>query len=370
VTSHQPASARVAALRSRLRPRLRLSAAYGEVVDARRLAVAFETAWDAVRLRRGRTRTPAHFRIEPYGGHGGVEGVVVRGRVLDGEPASDAVDGEGVGDAIRRSLRYFVTHELPGVRLGVSVAGATVEVVTDAEGYFRAELRPDPSALASPWTSGDVVHLGEFRGLTGHHRAPVEVRVPPPEARFGIISDIDDTILETGVQRVGHMIRQTITGSELTRTPFVGAPELYRDLEAGVNPVFYVSSSPWNLHRFLTAFLRHRGFPLGPVLLRDLLGTAAGREQKQTRIREVLDLHPHLQFVLIGDSGEKDPEIYAEIVRTHPERILAVYIREVRLDPGDGRVEQVSDSWAHEVPFVLAADSEAVRRHAAGLGLL
>jgi phosphatidate phosphatase APP1 len=131
-----------------------------------------------------------------------------------------------------------------------------------------------------------------------------------------------------------------------------------------------VSSSPWNLHAFLTAFLEHHAFPRGPLLLRDLLGTGEGREQKHGRIHEILDLHPDLRFVLIGDSGEKDPQIYADVVRSHPGRILAVYIREVRLDPGDGTVEQVSQDWAPDVPFVLAADSQAVRRHADAAGLL
>ena len=118
------------------------------------------------------------------------------------------------------------------------------------------------------------------------------------------------------------------------------------------------------------AFLEHRDFPLGPLLLRDLIGTRAGRARKHERIEEVLALHPQLPFVLIGDSGEHDPQIYADIVRAHPGRILAVYIREVRLDPGDGRVEAVTDAWESEVPFVLAADSDAVRRHAASIGLL
>jgi len=271
-------------------------------------------------------------------GHGGPEGVVVRGRVLDDPLPSAAVESERVGEAIRRMLRNFVTDELPGVPLRVAVADAEVVIATDAEGYFLASLRPDPDRLSRPWTTGTVELDGEYRGLPGRYTTPVEVRVPELSARFGILSDIDDTILETGVQRVGHMIRQTFTGSALTRTAFPGAPELYRDLAAGLNPTFYVSSSPWNLHAFLVAFLRHRGFPTGPVLLRDLLGTAAGREQKTDRIAEILDVHPGLPFVLIGDSGEKDPEIYADIVREHPGRILAVYIREVRLDPGDGRV--------------------------------
>ncbi|NPD06569.1 DUF2183 domain-containing protein [Nocardioides sp. zg-1308] len=338
-------------------------------MSPRRWVVALERAWDSTRLRRDRSSPPTHFRIEPYIGHGGPDGVVVRGRVLDNPPGTDAVDGEGVGAAVRRTLQHFATRELPGVPLRVTVAGAVAETVTDEEGYFRVRLEPPPGALTSPWTPGTVELVGDYRGTTAP-AAVVQVRVPSAEARFGILSDVDDTILETGVQRVLRMVLRTLTGSSLTRTPFPGAVELYRDLEASVNPVFYVSSSPWNLHAFLLAFLRHRGFPLGPVLLRDLLGTWAGREHKDDRIREVLDLHPHLSFVLLGDSGEHDPQIYAETVRAYPGRILAVYIREVRLDPGDGRVEMVSGSWGSEVPFVLAADTDAVRRHATGLGLL
>lgn len=313
---------------------------------------------------------PEDFRIECYGGHGGADGVVVRGRVVDDPPPSEAVEGEGAVAAVRRMIRHFVTDELPGVPLRVTVGDAAVEAVTDDEGYFVARLQPDPETLEAPFTRGVVELAGEYRGLVGDHRATVEVSVPVGEARFGVISDIDDTILETGVQRVGRMVRQTLTGSALTRTPFPGAPELYRDLAAHANPVFYISSSPWNLHAFLDAFVRHRDFPRGPLLLRDLLGSAGGREPKSGRIDEVLALHPSLPFVLLGDSGEHDPEIYADAVRRHPGRILAVYIREVRLDPHDGRVERVWDSMGDEVPLVLVADSEAVRRHATGLGLL
>ena len=332
--------------------------------------VDLEAAWDRSRLSRVSSRPPVRFRIEPYVGHGGADGVIVRGRVLDDAEPSEAVEGEGVLPAVRRTLRGFATHELPGVPLRVSVAGATEETVTDGEGYFQVRLSPAPEALSSPWTPGTVELARSYRGLTEPHRTRLQVRVPSAEARFGVLSDIDDTILETGVQRVARMVRQTIAGSALTRSPFPGAPELYRDLAGAANPVFYVSSSPWNLHAFLMAFLRHRDFPLGPVLLRDLLGSSAGGEQKMGRIRQVLDLHPRLPFVLIGDSGERDPEIYAEVVRAYPGRILAVYIREVRLDPSDGRVEQVTGTWDTDVPFVLAADSDAVRRHAVGLGLL
>src|SRR3990170_889194 len=118
-----------------------------------RWVVHLERAWDAARMRRSGSRPPAHFRIEPYIGHGTAEGVVVRGRVRDDPPRSEAVEGEGVAAAVRRTLRDFMTDEQPGVPLRVTVAGATVDAVTDAEGYFLGRLRPDPDKLTRPWTS-------------------------------------------------------------------------------------------------------------------------------------------------------------------------------------------------------------------------
>lgn len=92
------------------------------------------------------------------------------------------------------------------------------------------------------------------------------------------------------------------------------------------------------------AFIRHHGFPSRPVLLRDLLGTFAGREQQPRRIQDSLGLDPWLRFVLIGDSADKGPEIYPAFARTNLRRILAISIREVRRDLGDSQVQEVSDA--------------------------
>ena len=340
------------------------------------LVLAMERRWDALRLARRSDRSPVHFRIDSYGGHGNPDEVLVRGRVLDDPEASHAADGESVWAALRRTVGRFLTDELPGVPLRVRIGTAVVETVSDDEGYYEVRLPAQDGPFAGPWASGEVGLCAPYRGLEAVEPTPIRARVSDPGARFGVVSDVDDTILHTGAQRASVMIRQTLLGSELTRVPFAGAPELYRALTGGDapgNPVFYVSSSPWNLHSFLVAFLRHRAFPPGPLLLRDLLGGGAKRSHrshKLARIDEVLGLHPHLSFVLIGDSGQHDPEIYAEVVSRYPGRILAVYIRDVRLDPGDRRVEAVAAGWAHEVPFVLVADSAALARHAAGLGLV
>ncbi len=324
------------------------------------------------------THTPEHFRIAAYLGHGSAGRFLVRGRALDNLPPPAAVAGEGTWAAVRRSVARFTAHELPGVPLVVRAGSGQIETMTDARGYFEVEVPADLDRPAGPWEQAVVELAAPFRGLTGPHTTPVRVRVPGPGSSFGVISDVDDTILLTGAQRAVVMVLQTITGSSLTRTPFEGAARLYRAFAKGAgsaaeNPVFYVSSSPWPLHDFLTSFLAHRGFPLGPLLLRDLRDRGETRSHtghKLAHIGEVLTQHPDLAFVLVGDSGQHDPEIYAEVVRRHPGRIRAIYIREVRLDPGDGRVEAVTDDWDGDVPFVLAADSAVVAVHAAGLGLI
>lgn len=320
---------------------------------------------EGARRARAAGRVPLDFRIVPYVAHGSAGRVVVRARVLDDEEPAETIAGESVWAAVRRTVHGFVTTELPGVRLRVEVGGASVVVESDQDGYVRAEL--EGATLRAPWTTGRIVLDEPYRGVA-EASAPVRVRVSDGRAELGVVSDVDDTVLVTGVQRTRAMVRQTLTGSALTRTTFPGAPELYRALARADdrNPVAYVSSSPWNLHEFVLGFLAHRGFPAGPVLLRDFVTGG----HKRDRIEEVLRLHPDLRFVLVGDSGEHDPEIYAETVRRHPGRVLAVLVREVRLDPGDGRVEAVTDGWSHEVPFVLAADSGVMARRLGELGLL
>lgn len=322
-------------------------------------------------------RTPRHLRIDPYLGHGSAGTVVVRGRVLDHLPPPAAVAGEGTRAAVRRSVARFTAAGLPGVPLTVRVGTTETETESDRDGYFDVEIatggEPD-----GPWCVAEVELAGPYRGISDPHTTQVRLRLPAADARYGVISDIDDTILHTGAQRVVSMVRTTVTGSALTRAPFAGAAALYQAFAASAggpaaNPLFYVSSSPWPLHDFLTGFLAHRGFPLGPLLLRNLRTSRSSSPHgghKRAHIEEVLRLHPALRFVLVGDSGQSDPDIYADVARRHSDRILAVYIREVRLDPGDRRVEHVTDSWDHDIPFVVAADSTAVAEHAAGIGLI
>jgi phosphatidate phosphatase APP1 len=161
--------------------------------------------------------------------------------------------------------------------------------------------------------------------------------------------------------------------------PFRGVAAFYRALQQGSsgsenNPVFYVSKSPWNLYTLLLDFFKIHGIPPGPLLLRDfgdhLLFSKDNHKIKSIEL--ILNLYPHLQFILIGDSGEQDPEIYSYIVNKHPDRILVIYIRSI--DPNPDRVAAI-DKLTEEIrktgcQLILAPDTEYAAVHAAGEGLI
>ena len=323
--------------------------------------------------------------IEPYAGYGSAEQVHVGARVL-ADPGFTVPDaGHSAWQNIAELMRRLESDEVPGARVRVTFQGETQEVLADEEGHLRLTLVPPHPDLMQ--TTGRVdFELLDPPPLSG--TAPVAhapIHVPSQHARFGVISDIDDTVLQSHVTSRWRMLATLARGNAHSRKPFAGVAALYRALQAGIggpggdegNPLFYVSSSPWNLHAMLTEFLRVQGLPPGPLMLKDfgdhtLFGASDHGSHKLARIEEVFATYPALPFVLIGDSGEQDPEIYAEVVHRHPGRVRAVYIRSVDSSPArlaavDALVAQVRDSGAQ---LVLAPDSEYAAVHAAGEGLI
>jgi phosphatidate phosphatase APP1 len=199
--------------------------------------------------------------------------------------------------------------------------------------------------------------------------------IPPSSAVYGVISDMDDTVLQSGVTDFLRAARTVLLENARTRLPFPGVAGFYRALAAGPtgtagNPIFYVSSSPWNLYDVIADFLQVQQIPTGPMLLRNWdIGASLLRNapHKLDSITEILTTYPSLPFLLVGDSAQEDPEIYADIVAAHPQRILAVYIRNVRPDPQrlHGIRVLAERVQAAGSALVLADDTLTAARHAA-----
>jgi phosphatidate phosphatase APP1 len=176
------------------------------------------------------------------------------------------------------------------------------------------------------------------------------------------------------------MARIVFLGNARTRLPFPGVAAFYQALQGGVqgsaqNPLFFLSSSPWNLYDLLIEFFRLQEIPAGPLFLRDW-GISAGEllptghhAHKLGVLRQILELYPWLPFILIGDSGQEDPEIYRAVLDDFPGRILAIYIRDVSPDERDEGVRKLALEVA-DAPssLVLAPDTVAMAQHAAAQG--
>ena len=286
--------------------------------------------------------------VLPYLTYGTARRLTVRGRVLQDEGFRPTGDADSRWRNLVRFYKRLESDEVPGARLRAGLR----ETLTDAEGYFRLEI---PRTSRPGWQEIELELLHPSSA-----QAVACVLVPSPRARFGVISDIDDTVVRSDVTRKLRMILTVALSNARTRMPFRGVAAFYRALHAGVNPVFYVSKSPWNLYAPLVEYLEVQGLPKGPLLLRDF-GWRRDKEHKRKAIEDILATYPKLPFVLIGDSGEHDPEIYAGIVQRFPGRIRAIYIRAVNRR----RIAEVAGC-----PLVVAPEAEPAALHAAASGLI
>ncbi len=348
-----------------------------------RAVASGENLLDRIRRRISRnlgTNPPRE--IVAYQGYSDTESVHIRGRVLSNSPRGGPMDDDGWRENLVNTWRRWESDEVAGEPVTVIYQQHERTVMTDEEGYY--DVRFPGVAI-----DRDRILWHNARARTGRAgreiEATHEIMIPPPKADFGVISDLDDTVIHTGIVSLLLAAKLTFLGNAKTRKPLDGVATLYQEFQRGrgvhaVNPIFYISSSPWNLHDLLVDFLRLNEIPPGPLLLRDLgldrekFIKEQGHGLKQVKALSVMDSFPHLPFILIGDSGQDDPGIYAEIARLRPGRILAIYIRDV--DPEMDSHRDIATHRAVEraaaagVPMILARDSLRISEHAAQIGLI
>jgi phosphatidate phosphatase APP1 len=317
-------------------------------------------------------------QLVTYRGMLHAQGCTLSGRVLrrslQGGPRSD----DGWWRNLRNTWRRFDSEPVAGVGVRLAFRGEQGLARSDGEGYWSLTL-PAGAPAQSPWEIAEARPAGRDKVFLQ------PVLCVPEGAEFGVLSDIDDTVLQSNVTDWQTAAQLTFLHNARTRKPLEGVAGLYQALQKGrdgqgFNPIFYVSASPWNLYDLLEDFLTLNDIPPGPLMLRDVdLDRASwlGATQAQSKV-EAMELlmrrYPKLRWILVGDSGQVDAELYAGMVLRFPGRILAVYIRDV--DPGaaserdrfvDRHIRTVAGT---DVPMLLVRDSNAIATHARRLGLL
>ncbi len=313
--------------------------------------------------------------VQAYRGYGSRRKVFLTGRVYQQPGRGPATRGAGLWRDFTSLLKLFLRRGVRGAVLTARFGGAEQEVVTDRHGYFRV-LMDLPSAPAADrrWHRMEI----ELRRPAAGVVAEGEIFMPPTEARYVVISDIDDTVMETGVAKKLRMFWRLFLAEAQSRVAFPGVAALYRALHRGAsgdecNPMLYVSRGPWSIYEMLAEFFELHGIPPGPLLFLREWGLTLqhplphrAEDHKVELIREMVEFYADLPFILIGDNGQHDPEIYTQIVEERPGRVLAVYVRNVSRDPErltaiEGLAKRVVEAGSG---LVLAADSFSMAEHA------
>lgn len=270
-------------------------------------------------------------RVVTHVGYGTTEWVRVLARVLLAPPGGPRQRPDTTEPTDLRGWRRFLSASAVGVTVTVTVDGVAHEVTSDRDGYLDVRL---PARWEPGWQSVSL-RVGDDGEAA---EVAASVRVVGPDTRLGLVSDIDDTVIVTMLPQPLVAFLNAFLLRESARRPVAGMAELYADVMAAHPDVFvvYLSTGAWNTAGALGRFLRHHGFPQGPLLLTDWGPTPtgwfrSGQDHKRGQLRRLLDELPDLTWLLVGDDGQHDPSIYADLAASDPDRIAGIAIRELSL---------------------------------------
>lgn len=252
------------------------------------------------------------------------QGVHIHGRALAEKKLHPPREEDGRWSNFKRTLSQFVTAEAPRAQIELRLGEVVHKLRTDGQGYFQIELPPmnvdvfTAVAVESGWSE-------EF-ALRGATTQPKRI----------IISDVDDTLIETGATAVRTMVATTVFGNALTRKLVDGMADLLRHLrEDGSQPLFAITSSPWNLEGFLRAIFQRVELSVDGVFMTDW-GLTVDQwihpdhdVHKLGAIRLLMSWYGGSSVVLFGDDSQLDPEVFIQAAAEFPGRVEGIFIRPV-----------------------------------------
>ena len=311
-------------------------------------------------------------RVITHIGYGSTRFVRVFARVVLGRHGKEgpAKRQDATGELTRlpypRGWRAFIGAPASGVPVTVTIGERTVHGRSDRGGHV--DLVAHDHGLAPGWQQ--VVVQAQ-----GTDPVPADVFIVRDGVTFGLVSDIDDTVITKMLPRPMIAAWNTLVLSGQSRKAVPGMAPLYRDVLSAHPgaPVVYLSTGAWNTTPTLIRFLLESGYPLGPLLMTDWGPTntgwfRSGQEHKRTSLHRLARDFPDIRWLLVGDDGQHDPKIYTEFADARPDRVDAICIRQLSpteqvLSHPIGLVDAPSRAWLHQsVPHFSAPDGYELLR--------
>jgi phosphatidate phosphatase APP1 len=321
-------------------------------------------------------------KIECFRGYGNYSDVYIDGIVIEDKGLSKPLETNPLWKNILAMIKRFSADEIPGVEVKADFMGKSQVVETDEMGFFHFHFAINDiseETLKNHWHPVKISLLDNVIENQPITIARGIVRLVSPDVKRIIVSDIDDTVLVSHSTQTLRKLKLMLFRNAHTRMPFNGVSNLYNALEKGENkqsfyPFFYVSSSEWNLYDLLEDFFDINNLPKGVFMLRRLESSIykfwksgqGNHEHKYDKIRFLLNLFDKQHFILIGDSGQKDPEIYRRLALEFPGRIESIYIRKIGSKVYFSNIDKVHSNLGEvNTTYLQVEDTLEAARHAA-----
>jgi phosphatidate phosphatase APP1 len=312
--------------------------------------------------------------ILPYMAYGNEEKLIITGAVIEDKGLSKPTSKQSLWSNMLAMIKRYSGDELAGVKVKIAYNGIEKTVQTNEKGIFHTII-PNSSGYSpeKEWQTIRYTLADQIIEDQGLIEAIGDLQIINPQASYIVVSDIDDTVLVSHSTSFFRKLRLMLFKNAMTRMPLAGVPFFYRALvesdQQGSKPIFYVSASEWNLYDLLTDFFEYQELPKGPLMLSEyktklfrLWRSGNKAQHKQSVITQLFERFYDRSFILIGDSGQKDPEIYLRILEMFPTRVKAIYIRYTGRKKKNKRLVRLteeSESLGAEMVIVHSTD-EAV----------
>lgn len=317
--------------------------------------------------------------VKVYHGYGHKGNLIIYGHVVAGKKAVQTKFKKNAVLNILHLIKLFLIKPLKGVQLRLQWQNQVFFTTTRSDGFFKFQWESD-TEVAHGWHQ-IIVQMIDNQGNTltaGEGKMFI-----PASTQYGFISDIDDTVLVSHSATTGKRLNVLFTKNPRSRKTFADVVKFYNLLALAhteptlLNPFFYVSSSEWNLYDYLNEFFKHNGLPKGVFLLNEikrwyqLITTGKTKhEGKLMRVARIIDAFPKQRFILLGDNSQKDPDIYVAVANKYPDKIVAIYIRNISVEKELITLNLLNSINNKNIHTCLSKHTDEAILHAQTIGLI